>query len=627
MDESSATPPPARNKGAAGGRPRPPLRRRGSLRRRLPLVMSLFLVATVAAGGFAAYITVREAVIAAAAGRLQSSARQWGRLLAQSTAQRNEEARRAAAHPALRAGLRPTDPAAATAAQRQVEALLRSSPQLLSVELWDPSGTRVASAVAGVGPEGPGLPATHASERPRSPGSRPLLASGPLLYSELGVEVPAVADGRADALPGMLVFRRRLPTPAAAQAINRLISDGCSIRLGSRQSGIWTNLEKRVDAPPVTKGAEVVQYRRADGSDWRGTELALTGLPWSLWIEMPESAALAPAHAFLKGMLPVGTGFVLLGGLLAWVISRRITAPLHELTGAVEAIAAGDFSQRVHADRTDEVGQLADAFNTMADEVQAGYARLDTGIRVRTAELEQAVSALNDAQEQLVRREKLAMLGQLASGVGHELRNPLGVMTNAVYYLEMVQADAPAEVQEYHGILRAQIGLAEKIVGDLLDFSRIKPPQRDVVALADLVAAQRVRLTVPEGITIDVRVPVDVPRVHIDVVQIGQVVFNLLMNALQVLEERGGTITIDCTVSDRFLALHVQDDGPGVAAGLRAKIFEPLFTTKARGIGLGLAVSRNLAEVNDGELVLDDVASGACFTLRLPFDSVKETAA
>ena len=100
--------------------------------------------------------------------------------------------------------------------------------------------------------------------------------------------------------------------------------------------------------------------------------------------------------------------------------------------------------------------------------------------RERTAGLEQTLTTLRDTQEQLVRREKLAMLGQLASGVGHELRNPLGVMTNAVYYLEMIQPDAPPDVQEYLGILRAQIGLAEKIVGDLLDFSHIRPPRRDV---------------------------------------------------------------------------------------------------------------------------------------------------
>ncbi len=193
-------------------------------------------------------------------------------------------------------------------------------------------------------------------------------------------------------------------------------------------------------------------------------------------------------------MLPIGALFVVLGATLAWVIGRRITTPLADLTAAAEAFAGGDLTRRVRADRSDEVGRLADAFNAMADQVQAGYSRLDSGIKARTAELEQAMAQLHETQEQLVRREKLAMLGQLASGVGHELRNPLGVMTNAVYYLEMVQPDAPPDVQEYLGMLRAQIGLAEKIVGDLLDFSRVRPPRRDSASLAEIVAAQQARL-------------------------------------------------------------------------------------------------------------------------------------
>jgi signal transduction histidine kinase len=308
-----------------------------------------------------------------------------------------------------------------------------------------------------------------------------------------------------------------------------------------------------------------------------------------------------------------------------WIISRRITTPLSDLTSAAEAIAGGDLSRRVRAARSDEVGRLADAFNAMADQVQSGYSRLDTGIKERTSELETALTQLHETQEQLVRREKLAMLGQLASGVGHELRNPLGVMTNAIYYLEMIQPDAPVDVREYLGILRAQIGLAEKIVGDLLDFSRVRPPRRDVVALADVVAAQQGRLNLPAGVSLHVDVPDSLPRVSIDAVQIGQILFNLLVNAVQALEA-GGTVRVDTTVSDTHVRLHVQDDGPGVPAELGAKIFEPLFTTKARGIGLGLAVSRSLAEANAGTLTLDESERGARFTLSLPREGVGDAA-
>jgi signal transduction histidine kinase len=593
-------------------------RRRGSLRRRLPLIISLFLVAIVGAGGTLAYLAVRESVFVAAKGRLQTNARQWSRVLAQGIVQRNEEARRAAARPALQQRLGAADPATVEAARRDLQALLVAAPPSLSVELWSAQGTRLEAAFAGEGADGPGFPPDAAFTPPRAAGTRPLQIQGDILFSELVAEVTRPAAAGEAPAKGFLVFRRRIASPAGGQAIQRLIGDGYAIRAGSRESGIWTDLGRRVEAPPRTADAEVVSFRPAGGPPRLGTEVAIAGIPWSLFVETPESVALAPASAFLNRMLPIGLTFVVLGALLAWIVSRRITTPLHELTGAAEAIAGGDLSRRVRADRSDEVGRLADAFNTMADRVQAGYSRLDTGIRERTAELEQAMTALRDTQEQLIRREKLAMLGQLASGVGHELRNPLGVMTNAVYYLEMVEPDAPPDVREYHGILRAQIGLAEKIVGDLLDFSRVRPPRREPVDVREMVAAQRARLSVPAGVTVRDEVGDGLPVVQVDAVQIGQVVYNMLVNAVQAVEGRGGIVTVTCRADASHLRLHVQDDGPGVPPELRAKIFEPLFTTKARGIGLGLAVSRSLAENNGGSLTLDDGGAGARFTLALP---------
>ncbi|MCC6164848.1 MAG: hypothetical protein IT182_15975 [Acidobacteria bacterium] len=300
----------------------------------------MFLLLTVAAGGLAAYLAVRKAVVVAADERLQSAARQWGRVLAQSTAQRHEEARRAAAHPAIRGGLRPSDPAAMAAAQRQVETVLHSTSQLLSVELWTASKTRIASAIAPSGSDGPGLPVSHVSEPPAAAGLRPVLASGPLVYSELAIEVQASDEERSE--PGLLVLRRRMATPAAADLINRLLSDGGAIRVGSRQSGVWTDLQDRVDAPPPATETEIVRYRRADGSEWRGTEIALAGIPWSVWIEVPESVALAPALGFLKGMLPASGAFVVLGGLLAWAVTQAMTRLVATLAQILAASAASE---------------------------------------------------------------------------------------------------------------------------------------------------------------------------------------------------------------------------------------------------------------------------------------------
>jgi signal transduction histidine kinase len=594
------------------------------LRRRLPLIISLFLTVIVGAGGTLAYLAVRDSVLVAAKSRLQVNARQWSRVLSQGIVQRNEEARRAAARPALQQRLGQADPATVEAARRDLQTLLISAPPSLSVELWSARGQRLEAVLAGPGPDGAGLPPDATFTPPRAPGTRPLQAHGEILYSELAAEVTRPTTAGDAPAKGFLVFRRRVASPAGGAAIQRLIGDGYAVRVGSRDSGIWTDLARRVEAPPHTSDADVVSYRPAGGAPRFGTEVMVAGIPWSLFVETPESVALAPANAFLNRMLPVGLTFVILGAFLAWIISRRITTPLHELTGAAEALAAGDLTRRVRAARSDEVGRLADAFNTMADRVQASHSRLDTGIRERTVELEQALTQLRETQEQLIRREKLAMLGQLASGVGHELRNPLGVMTNAVFYLDMVSPDAPPDVKEYHGILRSQIGLAEKIVGDLLDFSRVRPPRREEVAIRDLVAQQQARLSVPAGVTMRLDVATDLPGVQVDAVQVGQVVFNMLVNAVQAVEGRGGTVTVTSSVDAVHLRLHVQDDGPGVAPDLRAKIFEPLFTTKARGIGLGLAVSRSLAENNGGSLTLDDRGPGARFTLALPLHPVAE---
>lgn len=247
-----------------------------------------------------------------------------------------------------------------------------------------------------------------------------------------------------------------------------------------------------------------------------------------------------------------------------------------------------------------------------------GWLLARQSIRPLRTRADAAVAALSDAEAQLVRKEKLAVLGQLAGSVGHELRNPLGVMSNAVYYLEMVQPAAPDDIREYHGILRAQVALAERIIGDLLDFSRVRPPQRETVTVLRLFDEQVSRLPLPPGVRL-VRQPLeDDLAVSVDPVQIGQVLYNLLLNAVQAMDG-GGVLTLSARRGGGLVHLEVADTGPGIPAGFEQKIFEALFTTKARGVGLGLAVSRGLAEANGGRLdVASRAGAGATFTLTLP---------
>ena len=200
----------------------------------------------------------------------------------------------------------------------------------------------------------------------------------------------------------------------------------------------------------------------------------------------------------------IATIALVLGLAAVWFTSRRITRPLVELTDAASAIAAGDFSRQVRIARSDELGQLGNAFGAMATEVRLSREHLEQRIAERTRDLNTTLEQLHDAQDALVRRERLAMLGQLSSGVGHELRNPLGVMTNAVYFLKAVLTTAPAKVHEYLEILQQQITLSEKIVGDLLDFARQKPPQRKPTPLRQATEAQVSKLGRTDGVRVDV---------------------------------------------------------------------------------------------------------------------------
>jgi len=193
-------------------------------------------------------------------------------------------------------------------------------------------------------------------------------------------------------------------------------------------------------------------------------------------------------------------------------------------------------------------------------------------------------------------------------------------MTNAVFYLEMIQDPAPPEVREYLGILRRQIELSEKIISDLLDFARTKPPQHRAVRLQDLAQEQLARLG-QVAVAVAQDFPPDLAPAWVDPVQAGQVLFNLLTNAVQAMGRSGGTLTLrGAPDSGQRVRIEVADSGPGVPADLRDKVFEPLFTTRARGIGLGLSVSRQLAENNGGELRLEDrpAGTGATFSLVLP---------
>jgi len=232
--------------------------------------------------------------------------------------------------------------------------------------------------------------------------------------------------------------------------------------------------------------------------------------------------------------------------------------------------------------------------------------------------VEERTKELKEAQGELVRKEKLAILGQLAGGVGHELRNPLGVISNAIYYLKTILSEADDNTREYLGIISSEVCNADKIVSDLLDISRTKSAERQETAVSELVVQALKKQAPPEEIKVSIEIPSDLPPVFIDSRQITQVLVNLFTNACQAMSE-GGKLTITAQANKDKVPLCLTDTGCGISKENIKKLFEPLFTTRARGIGLGLTVSRNLVEVNGGMIEVEsEEGKGSTFTVILP---------
>jgi signal transduction histidine kinase len=223
--------------------------------------------------------------------------------------------------------------------------------------------------------------------------------------------------------------------------------------------------------------------------------------------------------------------------------------------------------------------------------------------------------ALHEAQEELVRKEKLAALGQLAGGVGHELRNPLGVIKNSVYYLNMVLPH-DEKIRKHLGILDREVANSNRIVTELLDFARVKTPVREAAHLVTIARAAVERLPLPEPVTVQLELDESMPAALVDPRQVEQILVNFLQNAAQAMPD-GGCVTVSTGSDAESVFVSVEDTGVGIPPENLAKIFQPLFTTKAKGIGLGLALARDLADANRGRItVASTVGRGSRFAIH-----------
>ncbi len=234
-------------------------------------------------------------------------------------------------------------------------------------------------------------------------------------------------------------------------------------------------------------------------------------------------------------------------------------------------------------------------------------------------------SELERAQQELVKRERLAALGQLAATLAHEVRNPLGVMFNSLGTLGKLLPPS-GDAQTLLAIMSEEAVRLERLVRELLDFARPLAPSLELESLGNVIegaVAAAAREVGASSTALATDIPADMPLVRLDASMIRRAIVNLVVNGVQAAGPSGRvrvTASLERRSGRRFARIDVSDTGPGIAPELASRIFEPFFTTKATGTGLGLAVVKSIVDSHGGEIVVDPRAGATTLSLYVPAD-------
>lgn len=356
-----------------------------------------------------------------------------------------------------------------------------------------------------------------------------------------------------------------------------------------------------------------------------------------LYVGFLEQPFVAVKYAVLAG---IGVLFFVVMLVAAWWSLRsaaRIFRPLERMTETMRQVESGDATARVGAlTADDEIGRLGATLDHLLDSVDDKTRALRRWGDELDAKVAERTAALQAAQQQLVRSERLATLGQLTASIAHEINNPIAVIQGNLDLLRLTLGEAAAPVRDEVRLIDAQVERMRLIVTQLLQHARpteyagyaeaLDPAevlQASLVLVRHLLERARVRL--------DLRaVPGATPPVTINRQELQQVLINLMVNAVQAMETMGTAATapggervlvLDTGVdaARSRVAITVQDSGPGLSEATRAALFQPFFTTRRDGNGLGLWISRGLLERYGGTLQAGNRAGGgAVFTIELP---------
>jgi signal transduction histidine kinase/DNA-binding response OmpR family regulator len=257
-------------------------------------------------------------------------------------------------------------------------------------------------------------------------------------------------------------------------------------------------------------------------------------------------------------------------------------------------------------------------------DLEQAKAELERWSQELELKVEERTKELREAHERLLRAERLAAIGQLGASVCHELGNPLGVINNSVYYLDTMLKDADGRVKKHLEIMNREIARAKKITRGLLSLTEGKEPTLQKTRINTIVQDALSHTPVPDTVAVITELGEDLPPLMADPDQIEQVFISVILNAIQAMPD-GGKLEIATGAEDGFIVAEFKDNGCGIPEENLEKVFMPLFSTKVRGIGLGLSVSKNTIEAHSGRIEVEsEIGKGSTFTVRLPMGGGEE---
>jgi signal transduction histidine kinase len=607
-------------------------RRRGSLAYRLPLLIIALLAILVAGGAALAYTEVRTTAMQAWSERLTRISSQLASVVEAGAAERLGQVRQIANAPSIVDFLsgRGTSYAALSVLQSGVVA----DDLPLEVLRRDGRAALRAGSMPDLGPEQlDSLRAAVPLQDSGGIGSIVSVAGQRFLW----ITAPVT---RGNAIIGHVAHLRPVFTGEPERLIDFFGAGAIYMVDGS---GTWLRLDG-VEVEPAPGTASGMYVR--DGVEVMMRRALVPNSQLWMVAEVPMERVLAQSKAFLRNLLAGSVMLMLLGAAGAWLLSIGIVRPIRELSTAAADIAAGDYTRRVAEERTDEIGTLARAFNSMAAEVDRSREALREKLaeaRRLAGELEESnkqfVEAMSDAERLRAEAESANQAkSRFLATMSHEIRTPINAI---IGYTDLMTLEIPGSltaVQRRHlERIRASGQHLMRLVDEVLDLARIESGRLQVHArLGSAREAIQAAANVvePDAQAKDITLvlpPADEPDVwyHGDPLRVGQVLINLMANAVKFTPE-GGSIAVSVRAmrgedAQQWACMAVRDTGVGIEDEQVEQLFDAFvqgdsgYTRTHGGVGLGLAISRQLARLMGGDIdVSSEPGAGSTFMLRLP---------